>query len=150
MGEIWAVTATSLYCLSIVDGVILLTKVAIRPDAVSKLLPGHIETGASLLLGKILVLFPDTRVPRDMIVRIQESDEPRDFPFCTRTSPVVALFDTEGEGRACLLEPEGELQSCDPRWESETRSVLRRVGTDHPQIVVHERGPLALTWNEEP
>jgi hypothetical protein len=127
VNKFFAVTATSIYLVEVVNGSPQMTKIALKGH--SKVLVGDIlKDGTMLSIGKYLILF----IPEGGGNTFEKNIAMVNTRYWgANTSQVKALFLDEKDARDCFENKSGRAE-----WISKTREVLNGIGDDHPQFTI--------------
>lgn len=127
--KFYAVTQTSVYLVSDKknkDSVPLVKKIALKGE--SKVpVDGVLKDGFLVGITRFgIVLFNDYKGRDPELLNIAF--------WGGKSSPITALFLSRKQALACLNSE--HLQTCDCRWQRQTKEVVETIGKDHPVFVV--------------
>ena len=142
LDHFFAVTTTSIYEIvakGIHDGLPSIQKIAVDgPSDIS--LGQELQKGTMVIIGKIII----SCVPEGNGIT---SFEHRTELINTRywvgnTSHIVALFETAEEARECFKHKYRQI--ADKRWQDNTKTVINKIGPNHPVFYICENPDLQL------
>jgi hypothetical protein len=137
--EFYAVTQTSVYLVTDKKGknfVPLVKKIALKGE--SKIpVGGRLKEGSLVGITRHgIVLYDDDRSPFSKRKGWKDPEEVNIAFHGGKTSPLVALFLNRKNAFDCFNSK--SLQTCDCRWQRQTKQALEVIGKDHPVFVVSE------------